>query len=309
VFVPFSVLMSVGDVAGLEALRCDAGALTATRMLLSQLRPHGRRWWRHWRTGRQVRPAATDRTSVSAATAQSVTDGACVLLTAAETAEFTVWRKTRHPDVSPAALLATAVYEALAVEGAPVREDGFFTLIDLRRHLPEQQSRRPGNLAKSVYVPAVMSDPRDVAASLSAVVESARAVPALVSGAVVAGLRGRVYRGGLSEPAGTTLTFNSIMRNPGVERVPWTDPAQARYLLMSYPVAPGSISVAACKLAGRLLFSASFDAKVLDGAAVRRALERLRDVPALHASDARVGGAGPQRRVCGDGQAAVPSLP
>lgn len=281
VLVPFSALLSLGNVMGLQTLRCAAGAPVAMRLLLSQLLPHGREWWRHRQTNRQRGPAAPSSGAAVGAACEVVTDGAATMLTAAQSADFTSWRKRFHPDLSAAGLMASATYRALTAEGIPVRGDAFYTLIDLRRHLPDEQARRPGNLAKSVYVPAALNDPGDVAVALSQAVNSARGVAALTSGMMAANLAPRFRSAADPRPSGTTLTFNSIMRNPGAELVPWTNPADARYLMMSYPVAPQAISVAACGVPGRLLFSASFDSDVLDGAAVQRSLERLRDIPRL----------------------------
>jgi hypothetical protein len=78
-----------------------------------------------------------------------------------------------------------------------------------------------------------------------------------------------------------TMTFNSMMRLPGVEHIPWIDPNEGQYITMAYPVDSETISVSACAVEGRVLYSASFDSNRVDVQAVTRALERLRDMPAL----------------------------
>jgi hypothetical protein len=108
-------------------------------------------------------------------------------------------------------------------------------------------------------------------------------VAAMMSGAVSAALRHPApVSGATSEVSDTvTLTFNSMMQLPGVENIPWTDPAAAQYITMSYPVSADGISVSACAIGGRLWMSASFDPSSLDPSVVRRALQRLQDMPAL----------------------------
>jgi hypothetical protein len=203
-----------------------------------------------------------------------------IVLSAEEFAAFTTWRKTNHPKVSATALMASAVYLALAAEGLPIDDNGFFTLVDLRRHLPKKQGMRPGNLAKSAYVNATMSDPQSVGTSLKQMVDTARAVPALLSGAVTAALGGPAAE--TTHVSKTvTMTFNSMMRNPGIEHIPWIDPAHAQYITMSYPIGADGISISACAVEGRVSVSASFDPASLHQASVHRALCHLRDMPAL----------------------------
>ena len=87
-----------------------------------------------------------------------------------------------------------------------------------------------------------------------------------------------------SDAAVVTMTFNSMPQNPGIDHIPWTDPEQARYLAMSYPISDDGISVFASAIEGKVEFSAAFNPNVLDRNAVRRALTRLQDMPSLLSS-------------------------
>ncbi|MCV7420827.1 hypothetical protein H7K45_09785 [Mycobacterium yunnanensis] len=282
VFSPFSVLMSLGDVDGLRALRGDAGLPVATKILFKEARPHWREWWNHLRSSHTAPAAPGDGEAHPVTPRPNATTAVGTVLDATAFAHVKAWRKQAMPGVATTALMASATYLALAAEGVPVNPRGLYTLVDLRRHLPQDQSSRPGNLAKGVFIPADLGDPTSVGAGLKQLVSSARAVPALFSGALAVALR----RTTPSPVAGdrteeVTMTFNSMMRNPGADDIPWTDPSEASYVTMSYPSASDGISVSACAIAGRLLFSASFDPNRIDAHAVDRALKRLLDIPAL----------------------------
>jgi hypothetical protein len=280
VFSPFAVLMALGDVEGLRPLRADGGLAVATRIFLKEAGKHWGEWWSHLRAADAgvSQPAAPP--SVPARVHPPTTTAAGVLLTAAEFNEFKAWRKTAFPELATTALMASAAYLALSAEGVPLSDKGFYTLVDLRRHLPKKQSLRPGNFAKSAYVQADMADPAAVGTGLKHLVATARAVPALFSGALATALRRSAPPGPVTTDS-VTMTFNSMMRNPGVEHIPWADPAEAMYITMAYPVGSDGISVSACAVEGRVLFSASFDPNQVNAQAVMRGLERLHDMPAL----------------------------
>lgn len=279
VFSPFSVLMALGDIDGLEPLRSDAGLALACRILLKELPAHWRDWWSY---GRSAAAPAPVTPSTGEPTNTTVAVG--MALSVEEFSRFKAWRNTNCADLSATALMAAAAYRALAGQGLPIDPAGFHTLVDLRRHLPKNQALRPGNLAKSVYVPADMDDPNAVAAGLKTLLDTSRAAPALVAGAVSAALR-RAEHSAQADPVGpVTMTFNSMARVPGVEHVPWTDAKRAEFLTMSYPAGAKGISVSAAGVEGHVAFSASFDPGVLDRQAVARALEQLHDMPALLAS-------------------------
>jgi hypothetical protein len=281
VFSPFSVLMALGDVEGLRPLKADAGLGVAFKIFAKEARQHWREWWQHLQANEAATAELPRHDSAQLRGRVGVTTATGTLLSVEQFNDFKAWRKRECPELATTALMASAAYLALAAEGVPVNDAGFFTLVDLRRHLPEKQSLRPGNFAKSAFIPADMGDPVQVGTGLRQLVSSSRAVPALLSGALSMALR-RNGSPDAPEPSGqVTMTFNSMMRNPGVEHIPWTDPAEARYITMAYPVDSQGISVSACAVEGRVLFSASFDTSAVDAQAVARALGRLHDMPAL----------------------------
>lgn len=278
VFSPFSVLMALGDIDGLKPLRAKAGLGVAGKIFLKEAPAHWRDWYEH---SRAVDSAPDNATGSARGKPTNTTAAVGITLSIEEFAHFKTWRKANCPDMSSTALMASAAYRALAGEGLPVNPNGFYTLVDLRRHLPKNQALRPGNLAKSAFVPAEMDRPAEVSAGLKRLVDTSRAVPALLLGAVSAALRRDSHPAVVSPVALPTMTFNSLVRNPGVEHIPWSDPSKARYFSMSYPVGPNGISVSAASVEGQVILSASFDPGVFDREAVARSLELLRDMPSV----------------------------
>lgn len=282
----FGVLLALGDVHGLRYLRPDSGMSVAARLVGSQIRTHHRQWWRHFRSPSKPVPASL---AVPAPhRVGSGTDAVAYRVGPEAVARLQRWRKEHYPGVSISALVASASHRALTRNGVMLDPAGCYTLIDLRRYLPAKQALRPGNLVKSVYIPASMDDPVAVGAGIRDAVDSARAVPALALGGAAVGLGrggGRPARGGA-----TTMTFNYMMRNPGVEHIPWKDTSAIRYLTMSYPCGADNLAVFACGVAGGIDFSASFVAGVVDREAVLRALRELDDMPGLLSGEAAEAG-------------------
>ena len=284
VISPFAVLMALGDVEGLRPLGADAGLPTAARMFAKELGAHWREWWRHLRSvDAPMAPEALPATAPNQAVPAETTAVGMPLSVDGFKA-FKAWRKATFPEMSATALMASATYLAFAAEGLPINRNAFYTLVDLRRHLPKNQARRPGNLAKSVLLQSDLADPERVGRDLRALVDSARGVPALLTGAVSEALRPSGGHAAASDAAVVTMTFNSMPQNPGIDHIPWTDPEQARYLAMSYPISHDGISVFASAIEGKVEFSAAFNPNVLDRNAVRRALTRLQDMPSLLSS-------------------------
>lgn len=280
VFSPFSVLMSLGDIEGLKPLRANAGLGVAGKIFLKEASAHWRDWWDHSRSAQVVSPTARVAAG-PVAQPTGTTTAVGMKLSNEEFGRFKAWRKANYPDLSTTALMASAAYRALAGQGLPVNPAGFYTLVDLRRHLPKNQALRPGNLAKSVFIPADMDSPWDVSTGLKRLVDTSRGVPALLAGAVSAALRRESHDEAPSGPGPLTMTFNSMARLPGLEHVPWSEPSQAQYFTMSYPAGANGVSVAAVSVEGQLIFSVSFDPGVLDKDAVQAALEQLRDMASL----------------------------
>ncbi len=275
-----TVSLALGDFDQVKLLRTDAGLIDTAKMLVKYFRPHWRDWLHHMRSGESAPPRLA--AELPARLTESRTAAVSVTMSADEFASLKAWRRAHWPDTSLTALMVSATFRALAGQEVPMNSDGFYTLVDTRRYLPPEDSTRPGNLAKSVYIATDLNRPTEVLASMKQVLDSARAIPALFVGALSAALLG-----GRDEPAAEsagqpiTLIFNSLQRLYGVDRIPWTNPAEAQFLQMSYPISPNQISVAACGHLGGMVFSASFDPGFVDGDAVRRALEELRDLPSL----------------------------
>jgi hypothetical protein len=281
VFAPFSVLMSLGDVDGLRTLAPDAGLPVATKILLKEFRPHWRSWWEYSRKPVAAPSPTTYGTGTTTVHRVPTTTGRGVIVSAAEFTAFKTWRKAACPELATTALMASATFVAMEREGIPVNDKGFYTLVDLRRHLPKKQSLRPGNLAKSAFIDADMRDPASIGEGVKRLVGSARAVPALVAGAVAAGLARSASGGRATRLKPLTMTFNSMMRIPGIEHFPWVDPRNAHFVTTSYHVGVNGLSVSACAVEGGMSITASFDPTRVDPDAMARALDHLRDMPAL----------------------------
>ncbi len=280
-----AVLLTLGDVHGLRHLRPDSGMDLAVRLLGAELRAHYRSWWRYFcaapKPGTAVVPTgagkAVPATISSAAVGHRVSPEAVAALQD--------WRRSTCPDISMSGLIAAAVHRALTRHGLQMNPDGFFTLVDLRRYLPQKQALRPGNIVKSLFIPASMDDPSQVAAGIKETVSSARAVPALAVGALSTGLGLGSREPTITETAQTTMTFNYMMRLPGIDHIPWRDADAARFWSMSYPCSPGNLAIFACGAAGAIHFSASLVPELLDKSAVQKALRELDDIPGLLAPE------------------------
>ncbi len=281
----FAVLLALGDVHGLRHLRPDSGMGVAVRLLRSEARDHYKSWWQHFRATPKVQAPPIPAGGNRPVPALISSDAVGHRISPEAVAALQDWRRTTCPEVSTSGLIAAATHRALTRNGIEMNPDGFFTLVDLRRYLPEKQALRPGNIVKSVFIPACMNDPSDVGAGIKEAVSSARAIPALAIGALSSGLRPGSRQPAISESAYSTMTFNYMMRLPGTDHIPWRDLGAARFSSMSYPCTPDNLAIFACGVAGAVHFSASFVPEVIDKSAVRNALQELDDIPALLAPE------------------------
>ncbi|WP_418004898.1 hypothetical protein ACNO8X_08245 [Mycobacterium sp. PDNC021] len=277
----FAVSLALGDVDELRYLKPDVGMFTAARLLVSQTRPHYKDWWQYHRAG--PRPDTAGPTTIPVPNQLSA-DGIGLRVSAPSFERFQQWRKDNHPDVPTSALIAAAAYRSLTHNGVPLNPDGFYTVIDLRRYLPAKNALRPGNLAKSIYIPADMTDPRSIAAGIRSAVDSARGIPALAQGGLIAVLRDRKWQQHPTEISKITMSFNLMMRNPGLNHIPWLDPDAARYTVMTYPTSPTNLTVAACGSNGTIEFAVSFVPELVSKAALRQSLTELSDLTAVLSS-------------------------
>lgn len=250
---------------------------TASGLVVKEFTSHYRDWWRHFR--RDTPRGAAAGVPLTPVPRVVTTDAVGLRLSPAGVQRLQTWRERAFPGTSTSALVAAAAYRALACNGVVVDPDGFYTLIDLRRYLRGGQALRAGNLAKSVYIRANMVDPVAVSAGVRGAIDSARGVPALVIGGLETALRPAARP--VAQIDKITMTVNSMMRIPGVDRIPWRDPSVARCITMAYPSRPDNLSVFACGVAGSIEFAVNFPPEVVDGSAVERAVEELDDIPGL----------------------------
>ncbi len=255
------------------------------RELPRQQRAHYRAWTRRALDG--VRPTHPTPPQTGA---QTVARGnraprpgtAEGLLDNAQLRALTKWRNEHHPGASITAVLTSRMFRALVEAGVPMRPDGFYSLFDLRSLLPEG-APTTGNLAKSLLLLADLADPAAVDRAMREAIDTRRALPALIGGAVATRLRGRSAPTPAHTPAQTpdqtqpvstgpiTLTFNSMPTLPGLAALPWAD-GPRRYVGLGYPISTDGISVFAVRFRDRMEISVSFDRARIDPDQVQRAI-------------------------------------
>jgi hypothetical protein len=184
-------------------------------------------------------PAADQRTLVS----QVVDNGTMRGLTS--------WRNRHAPGTATSSLITAAVYRALVHAGVDVDGSGYYGLIDLRRYLRPEDRARPGNLAKSLFVPAHPGDPRMVEATFRAMVDSGWALPSTLYGtALRLVVPGRPGTG--AGPGPVSLSVSVMSHLPGVDTMPWTTSVGRRYIGGALTTDGPSINVFAIRLRSHL---------------------------------------------------------
>ena len=304
-FSQLVVQLALGHQEGLSGLEPRAGLAVALRTLIRQpgssyrewgklgLRPVKRIIDRRTTSRVPMRSSTTAEnaawpTAVPAARAhvpaiQGKTAFADSILTNAQLRDLTRWRNQNCRGVSLTSVLIAATYRAMMIEGIPMNPAGYYSLFDIRRYVPANSrdaAKKFGNLAKSVFLDADMTDPVSIGTAMEQVIESGRALPGLVMGALTTGIRRTTHDGPPVPDGPVTLSFVSMPTLPGLAEVPWLGEGARRYCGVGYPVGRLGISVFAIRLRGHMEISASFDSTVLDPAAVRRAVGGLTD-PAL----------------------------
>lgn len=279
-----ALMIATADGAGLATLRERASFRDALRILRSETSAHWREWARLAMPGRGTTDGAVPAGPVSRPP-RPIADApdpraAEAVLTNAQVSALTKWRNQNCRGVSITAVLTSAVYRALVEHGVPMDGDGFYSLFDLRRYLPAEQQGMVGNLAKSVYLSADLTDPAAIAAAMDAVIDSARPVPGLVAGAAVTRIRPPQHDD-VQTPGPISMSFSSMPTLPGLADLPWLRDTGRRYVGYGYPVGVRGISIFAIRLRDRMELTASFDGRVIDPAVARRALAELTDVHRL----------------------------
>ncbi len=270
------------DFAAISSLEPHADLSMLIKAAFRSVREYGSRWWATFR--------GKDNLAISAGTAAELVDPAGWVNSApqptavmhrlepAAMARANAWRKATGQEISLTSLLTSAVWRALAAESIPVAPGGFTGLFDLRRFLPKQQQVLPGNLAKAIHVATDMRDPAGLHAAVQATVATGRALPAAIIGAVSSLLPRRA-----SAPTAKALelTFSSMPALPGRDSLPWTDPDNARYGGLGFPTSATGISAFSVRIGQATEMYASFDARTVSPAAVKRAFARLDDIESL----------------------------
>jgi len=279
------------DRRGLEAIGSRAGTATPLRALVRQLRPHYRQWLEQLRhpvgppaldTPIPVGPPAVDTpTPTEPATPPRPTFAGSVLGGPA-LRELTRWRNANAPGVSLTSVLTSATYRALTEQGLNIHGGGCYTLVDIRSQLPKTDELPYGNLAKSLYLAADLTDPKAVAVALREAMDSARAIPAIVVATATSPLRGPARPQPHPPGAPLMFTMNSMPTLPGLSDLPWADDAAGRrFYGVGMSAGPGGITVFALRMRDHMQLTASFDETTAAPDAVRRALEALADPASL----------------------------
>jgi hypothetical protein len=160
---------------------------------------------------------------------------------------LTNWRNRHWPGTATSSLITAAVYRALVHAGIDVDGSGYYGLIDLRRYLRPADRARPGNLAKSLFVPADPGDPRAVEATFRAMVDSGWALPSTLYGtALRLVVPGRPATS--AGPGPVSLSVSVMSHLPGVDAMPWTASVGRRYIGGALTTAGSSVNVFAIRL-------------------------------------------------------------
>ncbi len=281
------------DAAALGALTRRATPADVIRATRTQAGAHGRQWWsmawqriggarrgRRPSTAAPTGPAATATGSTAAPTGRAATTEetsvVSVRWSTAELQSISRWRARHAKGMSITSVLTAATHRALTEAGLPMAADGFHTLVDLRRYLPESdRAFLAGNLAKSVRIDSDPADLRAVGDASREMVDSARPVLATLIGAVAGAVPRR------SAPARTTaagpvaMTFNSMPGLPGLSELPWLPGEARQYIGVGYPTVPGSITVFAMRMREHMQVTTAFPVSMIDPEVMRRALQSI----------------------------------
>jgi hypothetical protein len=255
----------------LAGLAQRVGTAGPVRALIRGLRPHHRDWAHYLRSrsgppvAEPVGPAAPAQPSFTGTTISN-----------AGLRDITRWRNANARGVSLTCVLTCAMHRALCLHGVPMHGSGYYALIDMRTMLPDNGKPHWGNLCKSLYLAADLTDPYSVESALRKVRDTDRALPASVIGAVTTAMtRPRPPAATQAPVAPVTLTFNSIPTLPGLSDLPWHDEVDRRFYGFGRSRGPGSISVSVLRLRGHMELTASFDEATVTAETMRSALEAV----------------------------------
>ncbi|HEX3790745.1 MAG TPA: hypothetical protein VHW44_22985 [Pseudonocardiaceae bacterium] len=268
------------DRRGLDAIASRAGTTTPLRALVRQVRPHHRQWLEQLRHPAAPPALGTPDPAEPATPPRPAFAGA--VLGGPALRDLTRWRNANAPGVSLTSVLTSATYRALTEQGLNIHGGGCYTLVDIRSQLPKTEELPYGNLAKSLYLAADLSDPKVVAVAMREAVDSARAIPAIVVATATSPLRGPVLAQPHPRGAPLMFTMNSMPTLPGLSDLPWAgDSSGRRFFGVGLSAGPGGITVFALRMRDHMQLTASFDETTAAPDAVRGALETLADPASL----------------------------
>ena len=200
----------------------------------------------------------------------------------ADLRQVTRWRNQQPEKVSLTTVLTALTHRTLVGHGLPLEPDGFYSLYDMRRYLPNPAKGvlLAGNLAKSVRVSADMTNLDDVHRAGLEVIESGRPVISTLIGAVANTISRwpRPRRHGataVDDSSTVAMTFNSMPALPGLSGLPWLPGSVRQYVGVGYPAGPGSITVFAMRLREHMQVTAVFPESLIAIDDMRRALTEI----------------------------------
>jgi hypothetical protein len=183
------------------------------------------------------------------------------VLPAAEVARRRAWRDEHAPGTSLAALTMASTVQALRDHG--LAGPGATVMMDCRRYLGDD-ARVTGNFATGPWLDVDAGDAAALSRALSGA--AASGVPLLLLGALTLRARLRPPTAGASvasTPLRTRLNLSYLGR-VGLDSIPWTDPAAARYLIAADPAGPDGLTVAFVPTPAGLQVSVSLHPEVVD---------------------------------------------
>jgi hypothetical protein len=258
---------------GLSVLTHRVGIAAPALALARGLRPHHRDWIRYLR--HRSGPPAADVTGTMSPARPAFTG---TTMSNAALRDLTRWRNANAHGVSMTSVLASIVHRALRLRDVRIHDQGLCMLIDIRSLLPASPRQRWGNLSKSLYLEADLTDPGSIEAALRQARSTDRVLPATVAGGV-ASILSRPQSPASASPgaAPVLLTFNSIPTLPGLAELPWRDATNRRFYGFGRSPGPAGITVTAVRHREYMELTASFDEAIAATATVHSALEALAD--------------------------------
>ncbi|WP_424187204.1 hypothetical protein ACOBQX_05075 [Actinokineospora sp. G85] len=275
-FTRLALALSSADAAGLDALANRAGVGSALRALRAGLPAHRREWvdYLRNRTGPPTPREVGDHQPARPGVAGTVLGRPAL-------AQITKWRNANAKGVSITSVLTTLTHRALTAHGVPLHSGGAWALIDIRGLLGDGEPQW-GNLSKSLFLTADLTDPAAVEAAMKQARATGRALPATVVGAVTGAVRTPRPPSPYSAPTDEiVLTFNSMPTLSGLAELNWLDTGPKRFFGFGPSTDPAGITVFAVRTRDHMELTASFDEAAVSAQTVEKALAALAEPTGL----------------------------